>query len=557
VNVDGTNLQQLTDGVANDLMPCWMPNGRVAFMSERRGGYGRCHGRPVPSFTLHSMFPDGSDIVCLSPHETNEWNPSIDNDGMIIYTRWDYVDRGFNQAHHPWITTPDGRDARAIQGNFARQQGGRPHQEQRVRSIPGSAKLLATACGHHGQIYGSLILIDPRIEEDDLMSTTKRLTPEIKFYESEGGPQHYGTPWPLSEYVYLAVHDPEGNVSRGPGNNFGIYVIDAFGNRELIYRDPAISCLYNIPLRARPMPPVVPHQTLVGRPRLDGQAAEPPIPEADLPKAAQVNVIDVYDGELPWPIGTRIKDLRIVQLLPKTTPQADNPRIGYGAQKGARAVLGTVPVEADGSASFMLPVGIPVYFQALDANGLAVQSMRSATYVHPGEKLTCHGCHDRRWRSPAPYAGYEPLALRRQPSTIAPALEGAKPFSFPRLVQPVLEKNCVPCHEKNADKNPPNLARGNLDKNRNNWFPSYDSLQKYAFYFNDPVWTTAKTIPGQFGAKASKLYPMLAKGHHDLKLSPEDMARICLWLDCNSDFFGSYEKTKEQARGEIIQPPLE
>ena len=557
VNVDGSDLRQLTDGPFNDLMPCWMPNGRVAFMSERRGGYGRCHGRPVPSFTLHSMFPDGSDIVCLSPHETNEWNPSIDNDGMIIYTRWDYVDRGFNQAHHPWITTPDGRDARAIQGNFDRQQGGRPHMEQTVRAIPGSHKLVATACGHHGQIYGSLIIVDPLVEDDNLMSATRRFMPEIRFYESEGGPQHYATPWPLSEYFHLCMHDPEGNVSRGPGNNFGIYLVDAFGNRELIYRDPNISCLYNIPLRARPVPPVVPQVTLVGRPKRPDGSLPPQVPQAELPKTAQVNVINVYDGELPWPEGTKITHLRIMQLIPKTTPIADNPRIGYGAQKGARAVLGTVPVEADGSASFLLPVGIPVYFQALDANGLAVQSMRSATYVHPGEKLTCHGCHDRRWRSPAAPARAEPLALRREPSAIQPDAEGSRPFSFPRLVQPVLDKHCVDCHAKNKDKKAPDLAAGDVEHNGGSWYPSYANLQKFAFYFNDPVWTTPQTIPGKFGAKEAKLYQMLRKGHHDVKLPAEDLHRITLWLDCNSDFFGSFQNTKEQARGEIVQPSLE
>ncbi|MGB2822174.1 MAG: NPCBM/NEW2 domain-containing protein, partial [Phycisphaerae bacterium] len=164
VNVDGSNLRQLTDGAVNDFDPAWMPDGRVVFISERRGGFGRCHGRPVPSFTLHSMLPDGDDIRCLSPHETNEWHPSIDNDGMIVYTRWDYVDRGFNQAHHPWITTPDGRDSRAVHGNFAKTHGGRPQMEMDTRAIPGSRKYVATACGHHGQAYGSLVAIDPGVE---------------------------------------------------------------------------------------------------------------------------------------------------------------------------------------------------------------------------------------------------------------------------------------------------------------------------------------------------------------------------------------------------------
>ena len=117
VNVDGTGLQQLTDGTWNDFDPCWLPNGRIAFISERRGGYLRC-GRVCPPYTLYDMAADGSDINCLSFHETNEWHPSVTHDGRIIYTRWDYVDRHGCTAHIPWITTLDGRDSRAVHGNF-------------------------------------------------------------------------------------------------------------------------------------------------------------------------------------------------------------------------------------------------------------------------------------------------------------------------------------------------------------------------------------------------------------------------------------------------------
>ena len=114
-----------------------MPDGRIVFISERRGGFGRCHGRPVPTYTLHSMKPDGSDIVCLSYHETNEWNPSVSHDGMILYTRWDYVDRGAEITHHPWITTPDGCDPRVIHGNYPRDTRRRPYMEARSRTRAG------------------------------------------------------------------------------------------------------------------------------------------------------------------------------------------------------------------------------------------------------------------------------------------------------------------------------------------------------------------------------------------------------------------------------------
>ena len=546
VNVDGTNLVQLTDGVWNDFQPCWLPNGRIAFISERRGGYGRCHGRPVPVYTLHSVNPDGTDITCLSYHESNEWAPSVDHSGMIVYTRWDYVDRGFNQAHHPWITTPDGRDARAMHGNFSPQHGGRPQFEIDVRAIPGSLKYVATAACHHGQAYGSLVVFDPSMADDEMMRPLSRLTPEVQFPESDGGRQVYATAWPLSEEFYLCVYDPSGNANRGPRNNYGIHLLDAFGNKTLIYRDPAISCLSPRPLRPTTPPPVVPHATLVGRPG--------DLPKGDLPKTARVGVMNVYEGTQAWPEGTKIAALRIMQVLPKSTPPANGPRIGHGSQKGARAVLGTVPVEPDGSAYFELPVGKAVYFQALDEKGLAVQSMRSDTYVHPGETLMCQGCHAPRPKAPSP-GGPIPIATRREASAIRPEAEGSNPLSFPRLVQPVLDKNCITCHSK--EPKAPNLAAGEWAKNENRWYTSYINLKAHAFFWDGDAWTTPITIPGKFGARASKLYTMLAAGHHDLKLPPEDLHRIALWLDSNSDFFGAYENTEAQARGEIVRPAVE
>ncbi len=566
VNVDGSGLTQLTDGTWNDFDPCYLPNGRVVFISERRGGYGRCHGRPVPSFTLHSMNLDGSDIVCLSPHETNEWQPSVDHDGMVVYTRWDYVDRGFNQAHHPWITTPDGRDARAIHGNFATNQSHRPHFEISIRAVPNSHKYIATAACHHGQAYGSIVLIDPNVGDDDKMGPVKRLTPDQLFPESECAthrdPANYASPYPLSEHFFLCVYDPNSRSNAGTSNNYGIYLVDVFGNKELLYRDEQISCLDPIPLRPRPVPASIPHRIAVGRPAAPGEKVVPADPQ-DVPALGTVGVANVYDSLYPFPDGVKITHLRLIQLLPKTTPHANNPRIGFGDQKSARMVLGTVPVEADGSAYFEMPVTRPIYFQALDADGLAVQSMRSATYVHPGERLTCRGCHESR-TSAAPPAGAMPSAWMRSASKIMPDVEGSHPFSFPILVQPVLEKNCQPCHQnrRKEGKNPPDLSREGFGsdgkKKRGNWFASYESLRPHAFFWDNAVFDhVPRTTPGKFGARASKLYDMIRKGHHGLKLSKDDLHRITLWLDCNSDFYGSYENLDQQREGQVVWPRME
>jgi hypothetical protein len=561
VKLDGSGLTQLTDGIWNDFDPCYLPNGRIMFISERRGGFGRCHGRPVPSFTLHSMNADGSDIVTLSPHETNEWQPSVNNNGMVVYTRWDYVDRGFSQAHHAWTTTPDGRDPRAVNGNFSPNMGARPQFEVSMRAIPGSHKYMGTAACHHGQAYGSIILVDPLMPDDNAMAQVKRLTPDQLFPEAEigthGPPANYAAPYPLSEHFFLCVYDKDSRSDAGTANNYGIYLADAFGNKELLYRDDEISCLDPIPIKARPVPPVIPHLTAVGKPLKPGTRFVPQDPQT-IPDFGTVGLINVYDSIYPMTDLPRITALRVIQLLPKTTPFANNPKIGFGDQKSARMVLGTIPVEQDGSAYFKLPANLPVYFQALDADGVAVQSMRSAAYVHPGETLTCLGCHN------SPTHGYgigntSATALRRPPSVLKPDVEGSKPFSFKILVQPVLDKNCVACHQKSMaeGKKCPNLTQGEKRDN-GDFFTSYNSLRDFTFFWDNAVFDgVPDSKPGQIGARKSKLYQMLKKGHHGLELSAEDLHRLTLWMDCNSDFYGAYEKLAEQKDGKVVWPSLE
>ena len=94
------------------------------------------------------------------------------------------------------------------------------------------------------------------------------------------------------------------------------------------------------------------------------------------------------------------------------------------------------------------------------------------------------------------------------------------------------------------------------------YYASYLSLTpKYGTwkYGDLPPSQDLGSIPGRIGARASKLYELLDKGHYDVKLSEEDMHRITVWLDSYSPFYGVYESKagKAQLRGEVVRPPLE
>jgi len=553
-NADGTSLTQLTDGKYNDFDPCFLPSGRITFISERRGGFLRCGARPNPTFTLHGMMPDGSDIIPLSYHETNEWGPSVNNHGMIVYTRWDYVDRDSDIAHHIWHTYPDGRDPRSYHGNYPSRRESRPWMEMSIRSIPNSNKYVAVAAPHHGENYGSLVVIDLNENDDRSTGQIKRLTPEVHFPESESRPgvqqkkgrhnpkgEVYGTPWPISEEFYLAVYDSE-------QEKYGIYLIDCFGNKILLYRDDTYACLDPMPLRPRKKPIEIPVQTTQAKADKTGEDAG----------KGKVIVLNVYDSEIPFPENTKIKSIRIVQVFPKTTRIADDPDIGIGDQSLARGVIGTVPVEEDGSAHFTVPTEIPIYFQALDSLGRAVQTMRSITYLHEGESLTCIGCHDKKQKAPA-FTGLSNLALRRQPSTPKKDTEDLNPLLFPNLIQPIIDKKCLDCHERKD--NAPSLRGDKFAQN--GWSESYQTLAPLGWAMsggNGALYnrnsSLSYSIPGEIGAIKSELYKMLSTGHHGVELTKEEINKIIIWLDCNSVYYGSYENPSLQSKGIIVQPWL-
>ena len=576
-NLDGSNLRQLTSGPWNEFDPCWLPNGRIAFTSERRGGYVRCSGnRPVPSFTLHTMFDDGTDIVRLSHHETNEWHPSVNSDGMIVYTRWDYVDRGSGQAHHAWTCFPDGRDPRELNGNTRINAKTTPRMEMNIRQIPGSRKYVSTAAPHHGWAAGSLIVIDPSVPDDGEMSAIRRITPEQPFPEAEQDTSRnrnsgaYATAWPLSEKYYICAYDGNANgMYNVPmrGRRYAITLLDVFGNKTRIYAHPTISCLDPMPIGARKKPPVIPHKTLEGRPA-DADGKRPsPIPAAELPKTGEIGLINVYDTRIPFPTNDPIVALRVWQLFPKVAPLQQRPWIGAEIHQTGRQCLGTVPVEADGSAYFTAPVGVPIFFQALRADGCAVQSMRSDTYLHPGERLVCSGCHEPKENVRRTAMTNLPMAMRRAPSEIKPGPDGSAPFNYRRLVQPVLDAKCVSCHGEKRKPKAPDLRAGDWRKEKWGFSTSWNNLVHRTNYFAWEMveekrvdwrfFTPAYTEPGRYLAINAPLRKMLDAGHHGVKLTPEERERLILWMDSNGQYIAHDHDADAQRDGKIVKPVLE
>jgi len=568
VGADGSGLRQLTSGPFDDFAPRYLPDGKILFISTRRQGFHRCGRGPCPVHTLAICNADGSDPRPISFHETHEWDPALMHDGRVLYTRWDYVDRNAVHYQQLWTVRQDGSDVRIFYGNNTLS----PIGVWEARPVPGSQRVMATAAAHHAMTAGSIILLDVTRGVDGPNPIT-RLTPDALFPESEapvaqrgGGswfapvgvvkpppvpaeqvrwPGHcYRTPYPLSENYFLAAYsfDPLlGEPDANRANMFGLYLVDAFGNKELVYRDLNIASLWPVPLGARPKP-----------------AAFPAVVEADRKPEGTFFLQNVYASWPPLP-DAKIARLRVVQVLPKSTWHANDPPLGLANISPGKQVLGTVPVEADGSAYFRAPAGLPLAFQALDARGQAVQIMRSLTYLQPGESVSCVGCHEPRHAAPAP--GRTPQALRRDPSAIEPGPDGSRPLSYPLLVQPVLDRHCTTCHR-------PGKAEGKVvltGEPQGHYTISYNALARlvpYSDWAGRPgdfrvVNSEPTTRPDFFGARGSKLTALLGKEHYDVKLGPEEFDRLVTWMDVNALFYGTFDPKDQarQKRGERIAGP--
>jgi hypothetical protein len=350
----------------------------------------------------------------------------------------------------------------------------------------------------------------------------------------------YRSPYPLSEKYCLAAYSFDtlrGEPHYNPPNLFGLYLVDCFGNKELLYRDLNISSCWPIPLRRREKPPALP-STLADEGKAEGTFF----------------LQNVYESWTPLP-KERITRLRIIQVLPKTTPHMGNPPPGAARGAPGKQVLGTVPVEKDGSAHFRVPAHKAVMFQALDEQGRAVQNMYSLTYVKSGEKVSCVGCHERGTTSPpTSQSGSVAIALRRPASAITPGPDGSKPFSYPLLVQPVLDRHCARCH---AAKMPKEKSGGVVltGEPESHFSRSYNVLVRCVNYRDSGG--PARTRPDQYGARSAKLTTLLLRGHYDVKLPTEDWERLITWMDTNALFYGTFNREDQarQLRGERIRGP--
>ena len=538
VGIDGTGLRQLTNSEYDDVDPCYLPDGRIVFISTRCRRVVLCHNAFTVS-VLHTMDASGGDVECVSQNTVNDFTPSVLADGRVAYTRWEYVDKNLGNNQSLWVVNPDGGRPTHVAGEHWG-----PVTFWEPRAIPDSSKLICTLSPHMPIAVGPIALVDPAdvcASPAVYENITPELPPPHHFGWDRSDVGYYCNPFPLSEDFYIVSYaygpDPE------QPNGYGLYLLDRWNNRDLVYRDPATSCFEAFPVKPRPVPPALAPTQMV---------------ETD--DMATVCVLDVYQGLGGVERGA-VKYLRVLEEVPKPVSAECSaiwlqyPIISNGMHLAVKRLLGTVPVEPDGSVQFRAPANKPLYFAALDADRMEVQRMRALTEFRPGERVTCIGCHEPRDTAPA---NGTRLAFQREPSEIEPPAGGVRAPDFAYDVQPILDRRCSQCHTGGQ-------PAGGLDLSpepTNLFNVAYESLAQpryVSFVFANDSSTLPLRPPGYYGSHASKLIEALRTTHADrVRLSPDEFERLVTWIDCNAPYYGTYTYSRKGTIGgrELLTPTI-
>lgn len=543
--------RQLTPGSHPDVHnydAIYLPNNQIIFLSTAPLQGVPCNASVIVGM-MYKMGPNGERIHQLTFEQDHDYTPSVLNNGRVLYLRWDYTD-----TPHVWnrllmSMNPDGTG----QMEYTGANSYWPNAMFYARAIPDHpTKIVTIVTGHHEGRVGELFIFDPakgRHETDGVVQRIPRkgppVVPSIEDKLTEHSWPKFLHPWPLSEHYFLVACKPD------PDALWGIYLADTFDNLTLVKEEEGFALLEPVPWRPRSRPPLIVDQAQPDR------------------KDALVYMEDVYRGHglKGVPRGV-VKSLRLFTYHFGYQRLAGiDHRVGADGPWETKRVLGTVPVEADGSALFHVPAKTPISFQPLDADGKALALMRSWMSAMPGENVSCVGCHDNQSTAP-PGGANQRLALLGPPREIAPWRGPVRGFSFVRDVQPVLDTYCVGCHDGGSaagSEGKPDLRgnqggfvvyrAGELDA-RFLASAKQDLLGKYGAVF-DPAYVALRQYvrvgglesdlhvqpPREFAADTSELIQMLAKGHHNVKLDAEAWDRLVTWIDLNAPCHGTWSET--------------
>jgi formylglycine-generating enzyme required for sulfatase activity len=545
IGVDGRGLRQVTRGEEADVDnydSCYLPDGRILFASSACFQSVPCERRCDEVANFCVMRADGSAMRRLCFDQDHNFYPSVMADGRILYLRWEYTDIAHAFTGRLMTMNPDGTCQRAHYGSGSFW----PNRIFYARPIPECpTKFVAIISGHHGTARaGELVVFDVAKGRRQAEGAVQRIPGRGKSVKAkmvdnlvDASWPKFLHPYPLSDKYFLVACQPN---AQSP---WGIYLVDVFDNVLLIREEEGCVLFEPVAVRKTPSPPVIPEQVNLAS------------------REGTVYLRDIYlgTGLAGIPRGT-VKKLRLFTYhFNYYGTSGIEDYVGMDGPWDVRRVLGAVPVAEDGSAYFTVPANTPIAVQPLDAEGKAVQLMRSWFTAMPGEAVTCVGCHEHANNAPPPSALSGP---RGTPVAITPWRGPERGFSWDREVQPVLDKYCVGCHNGQAQPGgavPVDLRRAEPRSMPLSPFPFPPSFYELRRYVRSPGLEGPSVIPvADYHADANPLVQMLRKGHRNVRLDEEAWDRLVTWIDMNAPAYGTWlEIPTVRNRAQYLRQPTE
>jgi hypothetical protein len=497
IGVDGKGIKQLTTGEYDDIEPAYLPDGGIIFVSARGRRWVNCWLTQVAN--IHRCDANGGNIRPLSANIEHDNTPWPLPDGRILYMRWEYVDRSQVHYHHLWTMNPDGTQHSIFYGNM--KPGGLFID---AKPIPGSADVLFIDSPGHGAVEhkGAVARVSPK-EGPDKEQSLQHITKK----------KNSRDPWAFSNDLFMAARERELVLLNNAGTENVIFSLPEEMKNSLLHEP---------------------------RPILPRKKENVVATKTDWSKPDGIFFLEnIYEGRQMRDVKKgSITKLLVMESLPKPINFTGGmDPLSYVGTFTLPRVLGTIPVEADGSACFSAPALRALFFVALDAEGKAVKRMQSFTQLMPGEFQGCTGCHEPRTQAPRVYsANYKALALRRAPSTLDTSERAFDVPDFPKYVQPILDRACTRCHN-------PDDRKGGVDLTGDHgpmFSIAYHTLVVHGQIADGRNLAKSNYAPYTLGSGGSPLMKKVDGSHHDVKLSPQDRATIALWLDASAPYPGTY-----------------
>lgn len=527
VNTDGSGLHQVIHVDEPDLEffdATYLPDGR--FIAVSNIGYQGvpCVGGSDAVGNLVSYDPKDKSLRRMTFDQDANWHPNVMNNGRLMYVRWEYTDLTHYCSRIVMQANPDGTETRALYGSGS----WFPNSTFDVKPIPGgTSSFVGIISGHHGVARsGRMMLFDPaksRKEEQGMINefpfSQRPIIPLVMDKLVDGVWPQLIKPYPINDTYYLVA------AKLSPKLLWGIYLIDIFDNMTLIAEYEGEGLIQPILVEKRPVPPIIPDKIRPGD------------------KNATVFIQDIYQGEgLPGVPRGEVKELRVLAYEYAYLKSPSNHE-AQGIQSGwdIKRLLGTVPVEKDGSAMFTVPANTPISLQPLDEEGRAVQWMRSWFTAMPGEVVSCVGCHEDQNSMPMPK---RVQASMKAPVPITKPEGGPRSFTFDLEIQPILDRACIACHDGKTkpdfrgfpeEKRIPMLS----DHGNRNLSPSYMAFHPFVNR-QGPEADIAVMKPYEYHASTSEVVKILKNGHYGTTLTDKEWRTLYNWIDFNAPYHGAF-----------------